>query len=231
MKAEREQARPVESHADARRRLGLPVCGWVVDHIGLDEAHLDSLPDNASRNEYLAGLEVRLTATAPHPTAEGWTVSVDLEHRDGEVVATRYSIDCPSGEPIRRAPMMGRLGLGKVGELVAEDIKTGFAKNPRLAGWADSFLAIPRVGRGTRPDRPYAEVAARYVEALQLAPKAPIRHMLEAEGIEVGGGETESSLRAKLNRARARGLLTAAPPGKPGGELTDKARRLLGMED
>ncbi len=51
--------------------------------------------------------------------------------------------------------------------------------------------------------------------------------------VDNGGTETEAGLRAKLNKARARGLLTAAPPGRAGGELTDKGRalaRLAGEE-
>ncbi|MFN8019841.1 MAG: hypothetical protein U0P45_17235 [Acidimicrobiales bacterium] len=175
----------------------------------------------------------QMWATTPHPTVAGLMVRMLLGNEDGVVSVRRIELVLDEAEPLTDSPTLKALRWGRVGERIIGDIKVGATAEPHgpFGSWANSFMAIPRVGRGRRPDRPYAEVAARYVAALEADPRAPIRHMLETEGIEAGGIETESSLRAKLNKARVRGLLTKAPAGKPGGELTDKARRLLGMED
>jgi hypothetical protein len=69
----------------------------------------------------------------------------------------------------------------------------------------------------------YATWAKAYVEALEVAPKIPMKHLVATSN----GTETENTVRAFLNRARARKLLTASEPGKPGGELTAKARKIL----
>jgi predicted transcriptional regulator len=55
-----------------------------------------------------------------------------------------------------------------------------------------------------------------------VAPNSPVKHL-----VATSNGETEGTIRAFLNRARAMELLTGNEPGKPGGELTAKARKIL----
>jgi hypothetical protein len=85
-----------------------------------------------------------------------------------------------------------------------------------------------RPGRRGTPDLAYAVWAQRYVAALedQSTSRAPVKFLVDQE--KAGGRfVTDKQVRAYLNKARARKLLTAAPPGRPGGTLTPKAKKLL----
>lgn len=77
-----------------------------------------------------------------------------------------------------------------------------------------------RPGRAGRPDLFYAEWAARYVTAMRET-GPPLPRLAEEHGFNT------STIRGFLNEARRRGLLTQAPLGRAGGELTEKARELL----
>src|SRR5207249_2900254 len=95
---------------------------------------------------------------------------------------------------------------------------------------AQSFFGIVpqgdvgrRVGRRGREDSYYAEWAAAYVEALTRT-KHPVPELERVRHVSA------SQIRNVLNEARRRELLTAAPSGRTGGELTGKARRILGKE-
>jgi hypothetical protein len=81
----------------------------------------------------------------------------------------------------------------------------------------------PKPGRQGRPDLFYAVAALDYVRALEVAPSTPV-HWLAEKG---PGAVTADQLRARIRRARERGLLTKTPKRHPGGELTEKAKGLL----
>jgi hypothetical protein len=80
-------------------------------------------------------------------------------------------------------------------------------------------LGHKRPGRRGRPDRYYAELAMEYEAWRQtgsrLATLARRRHM------------SESALRAALNTARTKELLSKAPAGTAGGVATDKAKAII----
>jgi len=76
-----------------------------------------------------------------------------------------------------------------------------------------------RPGRRGRPDLYYAEFAAAYVNA--LSSPAPIVTLAKQQNLSV------STVRNTIHEARRRGLLTRPPPGRPGGELTEKAQNLI----
>jgi hypothetical protein len=77
-----------------------------------------------------------------------------------------------------------------------------------------------RPGRRGRPDSFYAEWAARYVTAMREE-GPPLPRLREEYDFDM------STIRGFLYEARRRGLLTRAPSGRAGGELTAKARGLL----
>jgi hypothetical protein len=83
------------------------------------------------------------------------------------------------------------------------------------------FNEVRHPGRRGRDDSFYAQVAAWYVHLLTRADHAPAAALAEQMKVSV------SSIRGLLYEARRRGLLTNAPPGRAGGQLTDKARGLL----
>ena len=82
---------------------------------------------------------------------------------------------------------------------------------------------VPRPGRRGRNDIFYARWAALYVDALAEGPN-PLPRLAKAEHLN------ESTIRGFLHEARRRKLLTDAPPGRAGGQLTRKAETLLTKE-
>lgn len=82
-----------------------------------------------------------------------------------------------------------------------------------------------RPGRAGRPDSFYAQVASTYVRAQEAGSSRPTKDAAEALGLK------QSYVRDVLHDARERGLLTKTLPGRAGGRLTAKARRLLVKEE
>ena len=90
------------------------------------------------------------------------------------------------------------------------------------SGWMEPFLETPKPGRRGRDDVEYAIWADRYVEAVQRADRNPIVVLTREYP-----GHSADSLRAILNKARKRGLLSKSQPGRSGGHLLPKAIKLL----
>lgn len=86
----------------------------------------------------------------------------------------------------------------------------------------DAFHKRRRPGRAGRPDIEYARIADLYVRA--LATPRPVVTLSRELHL------SQSQVRNLLHAARRRGLLTAAPAGRPGGQLTEKARQLLASD-
>ena len=86
----------------------------------------------------------------------------------------------------------------------------------------------PAAGQGKKPGRPrrpdlfYARIAARYVEELEAGNRRPTAAVAESSHFSA------PHIRDAVHEARVRGLLTRPPSqGRPGGQLTDRARSLL----
>jgi len=80
-----------------------------------------------------------------------------------------------------------------------------------------------RTRRGPKgwPDEDYARLAADYVRAWGSGSHSPAVDVAKVYGMKV------SAVRAALNRARKRGLLTPGTGGRAGGQLTPRAKALL----
>lgn len=91
----------------------------------------------------------------------------------------------------------------------------------QLKGTLDSWRETPRPGRAGRGDADYAQMAAHYVDLLRHGDPKPATTLAKRHHYEV------SHVKNVLYEARRRGLLTAAPRGKPGGDLTKKAIEIL----
>lgn len=159
---------------------------------------------------------------------DDWRLRAQLARTaDEDLVVTRIELRPSSGvdEAALGARMLRRLGFGDV---VAEAAR--WLQHPAVVdvigdGWS---RPIARPGRRGREDVVYARWAQQYVDALDRSPRRPIAIIVE-EAKERGEHLTESQVRWYLTEARSRGLLTEAPKGKPGGELTAKGRAVLGM--
>jgi hypothetical protein len=90
-----------------------------------------------------------------------------------------------------------------------------------------------RPGRAGRTDSFYLVWAEAYVERLAAGSRRPVMDLAEHPPRPIRGyvsNESEVSaatVRDFIHQARERGLLTRSPAGRPGGELTPKARRML----
>jgi hypothetical protein len=84
---------------------------------------------------------------------------------------------------------------------------------------AADFQRRRRPGRAKRGDVFYAALSAKYVAL--LGEPSPVKLLAQQENM------TESGIRNILASARRRGVLTDAPPGRAGGDLTDYGKELL----
>jgi hypothetical protein len=129
--------------------------------------------------------------------------------------------------PAITANLLRSIRLGEIQDAArAGVVRTAglLQSSPELAEhWGRAFHDAPRPGRRGRDDRAYAEVAALYVKACSSGSRRPLADLAKRLGY------SESRLRSILNAARSerRGLLTKAPRGRHGGELTPKALDLL----
>ena len=99
-------------------------------------------------------------------------------------------------------------------------------------GFRRSEGAVPkRTGRAGRSDAFYARWAAAYVERLQRGSRHPVRDLVTRPPVKIAGFASsrapDATVRAILHEARRRKLLTRAPAGRAGGELTEKSMQLL----
>lgn len=157
----------------------------------------------------------------------GELVRVRLELSNGEPVPTRVEVTLPGGTASTRA--LRRYGFGWLvdeADRLLADWAVGQALGP---AWRRE---IRRPGRAGRADLHYALWAHRYAQALDAEERSPVQRIIREEQA-AGRHVTKGQVAGAMNRARARGLFTGAPPGKAGGKLTAKALRLLtgaGME-
>jgi hypothetical protein len=96
----------------------------------------------------------------------------------------------------------------------------GFLGDEGLKQVAEESRRHPR--RRGRPDPFYAKVAAEYVAEVESGNRRPVRALAQRLG------SSAEYVRQVLTEARRRGFLTTTRRGVPGGELTPKARELLG---
>lgn len=146
-----------------------------------------------------------------------------------------YLVLRPEPGPVLDATTIRALPIGemaRVARMAIAEAAAGGAENLRRSGlgapepWdsvVERFRAVRRPGRAGRPDRDYAALAQRYVELITAA--ATVGDLADEMNL------SESTVRNQLVEARKRGLLTAPPRGRAGGELTERARALLESGD
>lgn len=115
--------------------------------------------------------------------------------------------------------------VGELHDYAVGQLRVVVSRSRSMSGWADTFTAEHHPGRQGRPDAFYAALSASYVERLAAESRAPIRDLADAAGL------SSSQVRNLLYEARRRELLSTSPKGRAGGELTEKAKRLLIEED
>lgn len=169
----------------------------------------------------------RVIATRPLSSPGGWKVVVAMRRIEGRIcveeVAFRPEDD--DATPMVGSEIFKRLRLAELQRDIERHMTTWPFSLFLPPGWdADTRLDRPRPGRAGRRDAFYALWAQRYVDALAETGGRPMPVLTDRFH------ESAASIRAFLGKARALGLLTEAPAGRAGGELTSKARALLGEE-
>jgi hypothetical protein len=155
---------------------------------------------------------------------DGWRVRVisSLTERGTEIAALTIS---PAGDDVPAGGVTAGVLRGlhvRELHLAARAAAAQLRRHGDQPG-LDSWTGARRPGRAGRADSFYAEVAAQYVDLLGTS-KKPVADLADRHHLSA------SQVRGILAVARGRGLLTAAPAGRPGGLLTAKAERVLGEQ-
>jgi|TARA_B100001971_G_scaffold199184_1_gene209524 hypothetical protein len=167
-----------------------------------------------------------VTFTTALEGVEDSEMTVTVRAFDGYVAPCRISITMADSSALPRK-VFTRLRITRVLDQIQRDLKMPVIQHQLgtfdEAEWEDPFLQVPRPGRKGRHDWEYALWAARYVTACEEHRRKPVA-LLESRW----PGKTADTIRAILNKARNRGLLTKSPKtGLAGGVLTKRAKRLL----
>lgn len=137
---------------------------------------------------------------------------VDDTSDPARIVEITVRLDSSSAEGTATADLLRSVRFGPLIDLV-----NGHLRGRQMPG----RLPDPTKARA-KSDEFYASVAARYDD---LVNHRGVKNPNVALAKQLG--RTPSQVRDLILTCRNRGLLTNAPPGRPGGHLTDKARTIL----
>jgi hypothetical protein len=150
----------------------------------------------------------------------GWQVVAEVAATDAGLQIERLTVEpwgdvTPPGGITTR--MLRRIRTGAV--IAAYPAAARVMALVQL-GPAPDLSVSERVGRRGRDDRFYARWAAEYADALTRSGN-PVAEMAARHDL------SPSQVRNLVHACRKRDMLTAAPPGRAGGELTARAIELL----
>lgn len=209
-------------------RWPLKLRGPATDHSWEAGFHTpETEPLAPMRLEYELGPGVSAeVVTVVAEVLGGWRLHADLEV--GENGLTVSAIDLrPHDGPDIGTRLLRQLGLSELLDRVERWLQDPWFVHHLGPAWDRQ---VKRPGRAGRPDAFYALWAQRYVDALAIDASKPVKVLVD-QGAAVGEHLTPQQVRWYLTEARKRGLLTPAPSGGAGGELTPKGAQLLdGME-
>ena len=157
----------------------------------------------------------------------------DLDH--GLIGGYRFTMDAdgtvrflelvvrPGTDARSDSDPLRRLNLG-----LLRDQLNAWLRHPFVVGHLGRALAVPRRRPGRRGSDPvvFAVWAAKYAQALKVDDRRPGRVIVE-QATAAGEHVTLRQVNNAVRRARDLGMLTHAPVGKAGGELTAVAKGLL----
>lgn len=190
----------------------------------LDVLSTGAEPETWLRIEWIGHAKEWLDVIGDGP--DGCLVRMRLRLSEAGVYVGSLETSAPPGGQIN-AQLLRRVGLEALGKLRDHVLQS----SDLLIELADGQWCRPahRPGRRGQPDAHYARWARRYVNAFEAEPRAPIKYLVDHEA---GAGRfmTASQVSAFVNKARRRQLLSSASPGQPGGELTAKAKMILGED-
>ena len=150
----------------------------------------------------------------------GWQAVAVISATDAGLQIDRLTIE-PWGDAAPPGGITTRmLRQVRTGAIIASARAAARAIGAILPDAAPDLSVSERVGRRGRDDRFYARWAAEYADALSRSPN-PIAEMAGRHHL------SPSQVRNLVHACRNKKMLTAAPPGRAGGELTARAIELL----
>lgn len=174
------------------------------------------------------------------PEFPGWRFYVTFDPREGTAVG--FEVAAGIGElgppPRVSARLVRSLPIGEIQDLAKKEalrskerylanLSEATSNQPYTSAahrWQATFDTDRQPGRRGRDDLEYAYLAAAYVAKVGAGSKRPVAELAEEMG------HAPKQVRSALYEARERGLLKGAQRGVAAGELTEKARRLLGAD-
>lgn len=148
----------------------------------------------------------------------GWRILPEVATTERGLLLRRLVVEPGDGMP--PAGITTRLLRElRTGDLIAA-LRTAARQSDLYFGVAPDLAVSTRVGRRGRDDLYYAQWAAAYVDALGRTGR-PVDDLAQRYSLSA------SQVRNIMYACRRRGVLTASPPGRAGGELTPYAIRLL----
>lgn len=169
---------------------------------------------------------VTLTIDAPRWHGVEFVVSIAPDGALAGLLTQRREPDAVA----LTAALFQRIPVGALVKTAREflrDFKLDFERLSPPAGEPDAVLESldgPVYGRDEQRDLRLARICRRYLQLHQHGTLNPMWKRIIATEFDL----SESSVPTTIMRARQRHFLTPVKPGQPGGELTEKARRLLG---
>jgi hypothetical protein len=150
----------------------------------------------------------------------GWQVVAEVATTDAGLQIDRLTVE-PWGDVVPPGGITTRmLRQIRTGAIIASYRAAARAIGAILPEAAPDLSVSERVGRRGRDDRFYARWAAEYVNALTRSGN-PVAEMAARHHLSA------SQIRNLVYACRKKDMLTAAPPGRAGGELTARAIELL----
>lgn len=151
----------------------------------------------------------------------GWRILPEVEVTEAGLLLRRLVIE-PSGSVPPAGITTRMLRQLRTGDLIAA-LRAASRQSARYVGESPDLSVNTRVGRRGRDDLYYARWAAAYTDALTRSAR-PVADLATRHHL------SPSQIRNLMHACRRRGLLTASPPGRPGGQLTSRAISLLAEE-
>jgi hypothetical protein len=184
----------------------------------------EGLPPEFVAAGYHPGAKRMLELTCDIEGFPGWQVVAEVAATDAGLQINRLTIG-PWGDVVPPGGITTRmLRQVRTGAIIAAH--RAAARLWALPGIAAVMPDLPdlsvseRAGRRGRDDRFYARWAAEYADALTRSAN-PVTELARRHHLSA------SQVRNLAHACRKRGMLTAAPPGRAGGELTARAIELL----
>ena len=148
----------------------------------------------------------------------GWRILPEVDVTEAGLLLRRLVVE-PAG-PVPPGGITTRmLRQLRTGDLIAA-LRAAARQSSRYFGVSPELPVPTRVGRRGRDEMYYARWAAAYADALARSPQ-PVADLAARHNL------SPSQIRNLMHACRRRGMLTASPPGRAGGELTQRAVQLL----